>query len=413
MWSTMSQSMMKVSVSIKKQPMKKQYRNKRFTTIILTIPSFLLAFFLAPKIWYANPTDDEMSYFKNITDWLSKAVDADSKKALLTVYCDTMMNPDIQNWYLDKANNSIYYSPKFSLFVQALCYWLDNDYTTFNKQNMIIGTSWDSILWNTPQWCNWDMKKCDLSELLPALFNAIMNDHSTLSIAWWTFTKDTNKVIDEFSETYFWDASKLCKDKVQYIWQKSAASKIDELCSHPMTHQALKNTIETMGLQKKNLRIIKWDEFWANTPKNDCNISTPNFYDNLFVCAYTNKSKNDAGKFQYNLRYNELLYYKLLLAWLSNDKLLDERITPLTISSSSNTTKKNDEIQNLKREEMVSDKAIEIMQKSIDNIRATLPIHFWLQAYYEDVVRFRQSLAKIYTPIHQLNYKLRNIQEKK
>jgi hypothetical protein len=53
------------------------------------------------------------------------------------------------------------------------------------------------------------------------------------------------------------------------------------------------------------------------------------------------------------------------------------------------------------------------MQTTINNIRATFPLHIWLQIYYEDVVWFRKSLAKIYTPIHQLNYKLRNIQEKK
>ncbi len=45
-------------------------------------------------------------------------------------------------------------------------------------------------------------------------------------------------------------------------------------------------------------------------------------------------------------------------------------------------------------------------------MQATFPVHIGLLAYYEDVLEFRKALVKIYTPIHQLYYKLRNVQQK-
>lgn len=53
------------------------------------------------------------------------------------------------------------------------------------------------------------------------------------------------------------------------------------------------------------------------------------------------------------------------------------------------------------------------MEKTLQNMQATFPIHIGLLAYYEDVLAFRKSIVQIYTPIHQLYYKLRNVQEKK
>jgi hypothetical protein len=96
------------------------------------------------------------------------------------------------------------------------------------------------------------------------------------------------------------------------------------------------------------------------------------------MCAYTNSSSEEAGKFQYNLWYNELLYYKILISWLTNEKLQDPDVKPLTLASDSrNMVSVNlaDEIQNLKREEIISDNAVQIMQTTINNIRATFPLH--------------------------------------
>lgn len=388
--------------------MKKYLFHNKWLTTIIAIPSLLLALFLAPKIWAAvTPTQDAESYFKNIVAGLWEATNASSKEALLKVYCKTMNNEIVKAWFKD---DTIYYSSRYSLFVQALCKWITKQDTFYNP-SLIKWKNWSQILWNEISWCDWNFSECKLDELLSALFNATMNDHSTLSIAWWAMN-DEGKWIDDtiqkFSMTYFSDVRNICWDKnAQYISSKWAASTKDWLCSHPNTYQSLKNTIETLQKQKNNLLIIEWKWFWSQSK-----CDKVKEFEDYFECAYTNSTSKEAWWYQHNLWYNELLYYKLLISWLANDKLLDPKIKPLNLTKDV-VVDLSDERQNLKREEILSENAVEIMQKTINNIRATFPLHIWLQVYYEDVVNFRKSLAKIYTPIHQLNYKLRNIQEKK
>ena len=399
--------------------MKKYLLHNKWLTTIIALPSLLLALFLVPSMWSAwSPPEDAETYFNAIVKWLSKAANPESKLELLEVYCETMNSDVIREWYIDKTSNWIYYSSKNSLFVQVLCKWV-NKTNTFYKPELIKWTTRDKILGNAVKWCEWDtFEDCNFADLLPALFNATMNDHSTLSVAWWAMKEGKEGLetsIQEFSKTYFSDLGLQCwKEDSQYISKKSAAADKDALCSHPSTYQSLKNTIEALQQQQKNLYIIEWNDFWSNI-KCDDKVDTSKDtkkYDNLFECAYTNSTSKEAWGYHYNMRYNELLYYKLLISWLTNDKLKDPNIKPLNLTKDIYVDL-SDEIQNLKREEILSENAIQIMQKTINNIRATFPLHVWLQAYYEDTVTFRKSLVKIYTPIHQLNYKLRNIQVKK
>lgn len=383
------------------------------TTIILSIPSLLLALFLVPKTSFADPYTDENMYLAKIAEWFVAWNTADNKKEVLQAFCTAMSSDEVQAWFVDSAAKNIYYSSKHSLFVQALCGWLWEK-NTFWKISLIKGKTRDQILWKPVKGCTWDeFMSCDFSILLPALFNAVMNDHSTLAVAWFAMWDNVDKQIQEFSVTYFGDVKSICKEDNQYISQKSSASDVNALCSHPITYQSLKNTFELLHKQKKDLRIIEGNGFGNNTRPSDCTNST-RIYDMLFECAYSNATKQDATKYQYNLRYNELLYYKVLLWWLINEKLQDPNISQITVVNGQSIKEDiSTETQNLKREQIISEQAVQIMQKSINNIRATFPLHIWLQAYYEDLVTFRKSLVKVYTPIHQLNYKLRNIQEKK
>jgi hypothetical protein len=52
-----------------------------------------------------------------------------------------------------------------------------------------------------------------------------------------------------------------------------------------------------------------------------------------------------------------------------------------------------------------------MMHRMLGNVHRTFPVHIGLLMYYEDIVNLRQSFVKLYTPIHQLYYKLRNVQE--
>lgn len=399
----------------------RKHHKKRVISAAVLTPCILLAIFLVPKKTLATPQSSPETYLSYIAGGLWWAVNAESKKELLETYCETMNNEDVQAWFMDK--DALYYSPKFSLFVAALCGEITKKPKSFYTDNKLIGNiSWDEILKTQIPWCDpdKDMKTCDLSQLLPALFKASMNDHSTLSVAWWAIQWDVKDRVKQFSDTYFSGMKDICWEAdAYYISSKGAANEKNALCAHPITNQTLKNTISMLEQQMKNLHVVQWDQ-WNKLKTDNCKKSETS-YENMVGCAYTNSTSQDAIWFQYNLWYNELMYYKLLLTWLANDKLKDPRVAPFIVDAAKkvqNLENKNaieitDEIMNLNRELVLSENAIQIMEKSIANIRSTFPIHIWLQAYYEDAVKFRDTLVKVYTPIHQLNYKLRNIQDKK
>jgi hypothetical protein len=49
--------------------------------------------------------------------------------------------------------------------------------------------------------------------------------------------------------------------------------------------------------------------------------------------------------------------------------------------------------------------------KQLWNLESSYPLHIWLLMYTEDLYNVRQSLTDIYLPLHQLHYKLENVQK--
>lgn len=58
----------------------------------------------------------------------------------------------------------------------------------------------------------------------------------------------------------------------------------------------------------------------------------------------------------------------------------------------------------------IATKATHNSIQQVGQIHASFPIHIHLTAYYEVIKKIRNQLARIYTPLHQLYYKLRNVQ---
>lgn len=50
--------------------------------------------------------------------------------------------------------------------------------------------------------------------------------------------------------------------------------------------------------------------------------------------------------------------------------------------------------------------------KELNHLQSRFPVHIGLMLYQEDLLKMRNSLAKIYLPLHQLHYKLENVQSK-
>jgi hypothetical protein len=115
-----------------------------------------------------------------------------------------------------------------------------------------------------------------------------------------------------------------------------------------------------------------------------------------------------------NTMYNELVRYRLFAVWYG--KLLRH---DLTLSRTDKSDAARRQIEQIAFESWQAkrdaDQAALLMQSvitTINQVRYTFPVHIWLLAYHEAILWFRAVLAKLFTPFHQLWYKITNAQAK-
>ena len=171
---------------------------------------------------------------------------------------------------------------------------------------------------------------------------------------------------------------------------------------HPQTRTTLAQYItqakafadQTVYIDTKNLLTTNTDT---------CEKDPKNF----LICAFdtTNAYNRDAF---HNLLYNELLYYSILVT-LAADRIQYPEYNDFRALSDTREEAR-EEIIRLVQEKTLTEEAVMYTEKTLQNMQAAFPIHIGLLAYYEDIIAFRKSLIRIYTPLHQLNYKLRNVQ---
>jgi hypothetical protein len=307
----------------------------RFYKKILVISLFCILcigviFFAWPKATKATPSGDRKTYIDNLVKELD--IKQWSKKVLLQTYCKALNTANVQDGLVD---GNMYFTPKYSLFAAALCAPFakdDSNLQPFNPGNDKIlkkKFNWTAFLGAIPNWCDptSDMKDCDFSVLLPKIFSRIMNDHSILSIAWWTFGLQKNKTSNEdmrniFSNGYFWNVGKICGDasKDIYLGTKSSSNSKTALCAHPKTANYLDSYINKLKQQQNKIQTLEVSALQGQIDEKSCVTTwwTAWSQASLLLCSYNNGVPGDAGPNQTNLRYNELLFYKTLIAWLTN-----------------------------------------------------------------------------------------------
>jgi hypothetical protein len=384
--------------------------------------------------WYTKKTHAEwvdihdaqagMQLLRNAMD--STSTDTlQNKRDLLVAFCNATYT--YANGFMD--GETLRYSPKYSLFIASLCSPLVKE-ISFAHPEIIRKTSREGITWFPRPSCDpaWSMEFCNLAELISDIFKEVMNDHGTLGLAWWVLTekKEPEELVKQFSDTYFGDQAAVCKDpKWTYISQKSSSNVDGAICFHPQTYSTLIDTISSLQKQAQRLTILDAEKLKI-LPHDACDSIEKS---DLFACSYAFEQSEALTARQNNLWHNEILYYHALIAWLST-KLEDPKFAPFSLESKQYdyeaSWKKWDlrekkemlnangtaQIWLLQREIWLSTQALASMQQTITNFRATFPIHIGLLAYREDTVAMRKALTKVYTPIHQLYYKLRNVQKK-
>jgi hypothetical protein len=272
--------------------------------------------------------------------------------------------------------------------------------------------------------CSWagNLNNCSLSSYLSKVFNIIINDYTNSKIAWIygytkalsnnkeANTKPTFESLGQFSNYYFgecWPAD----SQVLYTNKEQIDGGDMSYCSHPNTYKVLSNFMENARGKVQNNVLIDYNILlekgvgtllhrWLAT---DCTNSQQSDGTVSLECGLADYQ---------HLVLNELLYYSLFMDFYKHYVVSSEQFWPLTIGKDKQETQEVLDMEQRKSqlEVDVNTQAIQQDFKIIRKLISSFPIHIGLVAYLEDLVNFRGELTKLYTPIHQMYYKLRNTQ---
>jgi len=247
-----------------------------------------------------------------------------------------------------------------------------------------------------------------------AIFNVLMNDLFNLKLmnlyCFNVDTTDVEKAVMNFSNKYFWSWNDICwEDSKYYLYPKKVdyTDPADKsmICSHPLTYKYLKEKLKEVLQLKNNLKLIN-SQWFDNLPENS--LRRKAFSHN------TSSNSTDVKNF-YNILLNEyfwysrwLNYYKFVIitkwGWVLSWIRLNEKFANVKFDYQKEADFINDEL-------VRSWKAITMSIRILKNIERTFPIHIGLVAYFEDLINFRKKFVQLFTPFHQLYYKLRNVED--
>lgn len=398
MWKSVYQSSRQVLLLIlSHHSMKISLRSILFSCITFVFIAALSAgIFLSTQQKSYSADQTKQWFTSELISNISNKLDSNkTRQGLIEAYCAATANAQ---WFSDPATPGLYYDARQSLFLGLLCTHVGardgvSTYVgSYDREDLrISGCEWDG-----------SMSSCDFSVLLPELFALVMNDVSKVKLAQlysnqWASSEEAIKV---FSDTYFGPGDTICGSKNLIYLGTSHGSDKEAPCTHPKTNVILAQFLQQAQQIGQQTIYLNTQPLISANPKN-CS-STPS---SLLSCAFT--TPWDAF---HNLLYNELLFYKIFIT-LVNDRIQYPEYNPFRVYSDT-STKARQEIISLGQEQQLSEQSIMYMEKTLQNMQATFPIHIGLLAYYEDIIALRKSLTRIYTPIHQLYYKLRNVQQK-
>ncbi len=323
---------------------------------------------------------------------------------------------------IDATRDQIYFyttyqfDPKKSIFLKLLC----NTTGIYNEENFAknikinsylkkylnLQNNSDNILnKNTASikkdcytpWINtleWSLNNLDLACVARKIFNLLANDITNIAIlkAYWNFSNQEE--LNTRQENNFW--TWICKD---WNFLNATNNSKNSLCNHPLTYNYLNNLSKKWKIILSNLNTI-YIEDWIDK-----------FLEKL---GYTDNNISSMIKLK-NLLYNELYFYQLFLSYYKVFlKNMPSWWTTVKVWSTIDATifnSLNKEISKINFYQQISLNSLNTTFQIIAQIKATFPIHIGFLALLEDINSFRHALAKIYTPLDQLRYKLKNVQD--
>lgn len=404
---------------------------KRIFSSLVVLWTVVSAAFVHAQTSFAQFNTPD-SYIDNLLEkLLNEGTLKWGKKAVVQRFCTHALNARMV--YSDEVSNTLIYDPRQSVFLYTLCRHVEIKEELFAEAltkesgwylklrkledfGLICETRDDGVL--QPKWCipgcsatDAMANKCDFSALLPDLMSILMNDYSNGALALVYGVYDTeDKNLDDLANDFGFQHL----DGVFYT---------DKFLEYPNTHSYLKKHLKRARKLTTKTKMIDLPVIMAEgrkLTKEDCGntaLQSPDKMYNLFACPYSNASVYGQNRIKFagytNLMYNEVMWYQLFVnyyAYMLQANKIWLQDFAITQRATESWDKIDYEIMKLKKDVAVHQEAIKTSLRMLTNIHATFSVHIWFQMYYEEVKKFRNALAKIYTPIHQLYYKLRNVQ---
>ena len=187
---------------------------------------------------------------------------------------------------------------------------------------------------------------------------------------------------------------------------------VPELKNYPNTHKRLTEYI-------KNGKTIQKETYFIDYKKVKDNGSSlgGNIADFFFINA-TSQIPANYHKINTDILYNELFFYTLFVSvyteylnrfWDTNKQDIPiswwQRNISIWESIILQRWRITQQIEKMKN-------AVSESIRQLWNLESAYPIHIGFLMYQEDLINIRNNLTKIYLPLHQLHYKLENVQSK-
>lgn len=396
----------------------------------------------------------DLLYERQDTTWL--------RRNIILHFCDTVLQTreDANMTEVVRDKWAYRYDPKQSLFVYSMCVHMDEvwkgrtivkekyRYRDYQKVFWEVNSFWKleqgttllqlmAKLWWIPDQdrldsesaytaCNpaTSMQNCRFSRFAPVIFQSIMNDYSNIKLAtiyWFRYPlfewEDAiTQSIDDFNASYFGDLAQPttpCNEEgIGYIW-KEWLEWDQRHCLHPATYKELEETIKSSEKIMNKVVFLDTEALFTVESEGACDYENPKR--SLLRCSAWNwgdiATRSDRQSF-YNLYLNELMRYSLFLDYYLNTINENNTYSPLTFGSLSYTFKQNEkEAATITYEKALSQQATSQTLRMLSNVYTTFPVYIALRAYREDLLLYRSTIAKVFTPMDQMYYKFRNVQE--
>jgi hypothetical protein len=343
-------------------------------------------------------------------------------KQIYTVF-NTLCNNIIASWTVTILPSWTTYNPKESLFVTIACNSLQSDKTDKtaenkslplnnilkrkNIRNMGIICS-QSQLWSVVDTGSIRDTDCESRSFnnnmdYPFIFGKIItqvqNDRVNLSLA-----RIYGAVDNKFTEKEL--ANEYISSHFKTIWL------IPEAKNYPDTYKRLTTYIKNSKNMQKEAYFIDYKNITKETTK-PIGSNIANF---LFIDD-TSKIPSSYHKINTDILYNELFFYTLFTSVYTeylNRFFKGKQDIPISRQQKELSPWESIILQRSRVQRQQEDiyHAVSESIRQLSNLESSYPIHIWFLMYQEDLLTIRNNLAKIYLPLHQLHYKLENVQSK-